>query len=212
MNRLYLSLLCQFGKKLNQKRVCTCFLPFSVLNETTLSFLEVCTFTKHWSQNHLVSVLHSSSQQQNRNFDCHAVCYWLKGKNKDEISVVLICASELEHCTGRKPNGHNLKLFIRQKSTLLYCMALRHTYQTKGLPQRTHNSFALDSRALLYFIASFVSIYCFVWRPFFHCIVNNLALLNTSIGLFCRLLGRYVKPVWSSYPHCSFGMTAVRTA
>ena len=84
-------------------------------------------------------------------------------------------------------------------------MALRHTYQTKGLPQRTHNSFALDSRALLYFIASFVSIYCFVWRPFFHCIVNNLALLNTSIGLFCRLLCRYVKPVWSSYPHCSFG-------
>ena len=29
--------------------------------------------------------------------------------------------------------------------------------------------------------------------------------IGTSIGLFCRLLGHYVKPVWSSYPHCSFG-------
>ena len=85
-------------------------------------------------------------------------------------------------------------------------MALRHTYQTKGLPQRTHNSFALDSRALLYFIASFVSIYCFVWRPFFIVLLTIWHYwIHTSIGLFCRLLGRYVKPVWSSYPHCSFG-------
>ena len=95
---------------------------------------------------------------------------------------MLFSSSELEHCTGRKPKGLNLKLFIHQKSTPLLHGTLRHTYQTKGLPQRTHNSFALDSRALLYFIASFVSIYCFVWRPFFRCIVNNLALLNRYIN------------------------------
>ena len=100
---------------------------------------------------------------------------------KKEISVVLFCDIELEQCTGRKLNDRNLKLFIRQNLPH-YCMALRHTYQTKGLPQRTHNSFALDRRALLYFIASFVSIYCFVWWPFFHCIVNNLALLNRYIN------------------------------
>ena len=133
-------------------------------------------------------------------------CYCLKDINKDESSVVLFCASELENCTGRKPKDLNLKLFIRQKPTPLLHGTLRHTYQTKGLPQRTHNSFALDSRALLYFIASFVSIYCFVWWPFFIVLLTIWHYwIGTSIGLFCRLLGHYVKPVWSSYPHCSFG-------